>query len=172
MIDPAKAGDMRVEIEFTLPADQTETTASLVVTTPQGDCPPVPFRILDSHSTIAEKEPNGGFASAQPVKVPQTITGVIGDAGDVDVFGFSGKAGQKISAEVFSARYGSLLDSLLTLYDKQGNVIATNDDSESGADSLLQVKLPFDGDYLLALTDANSLGSAVHSYLLRLSEEK
>ena len=107
---------------------------------------------------IAEKEPNGGFRNAQAVPLPATVAGVIGELNDVDVFRVEGKAGRKIVAEVNAARLGSPLDSVVTLYDANGHALATNDDSDAGADSLLRATLPADGVYFLGLTDANGRG--------------
>jgi hypothetical protein len=43
------------------------------------------------------------------------VQGSIEQGKDVDLFRFEGKEGQRITMEVFAARYGSALDSLLTL---------------------------------------------------------
>jgi hypothetical protein len=75
-------------------------------------------------------------------------------------------------AEVKAARLGSALDSTLTLYDETGRIIASNDDEENSVDSILRVRLPKDGRYLLTLIDANDKGSIAHPYLLSIREGK
>jgi hypothetical protein len=72
-----------------------------------------------------------------------------------------------VTAEILAHVRPSLLDSLLTLYDASGNLIAQNDDAK-GQDSLLNFKLPADGTYYLALTDANNRGGAAFGYLMRV----
>ena len=91
---------------------------------------------------------------------------------DVDVFRFSGKAGQVIIAEVKAARLGSALDSTLMLHDEKGQILATSDDQSDTTDSLLRFPLPSDGNYFLTLIDANDKGGAAHPYQLSVHEEK
>jgi hypothetical protein len=84
------------------------------------------------------------------------------------VFRFRGAAGQQIAAEIFARRAGSLLDSVLTLYDSRGALLITNDDADKNADSRLTTTVPADGDYLLSVQDAHDRGSPWHAYELSL----
>ena len=45
----------------------------------------------------------------------------------IAVFRFQGKAKQMIVAEIFAARFGSALDSVLTLYDEHGHIVGQLD---------------------------------------------
>ena len=163
--DPAHVGDSQIEIEVTLPADYPMTTLSLSVITPAGESPP--YRMLvDAEPTIAEKEPNNSFKQAQPIQFPQTIEGVIGQAQDVDVFRFEGKEGQAVVVEVLAARYGSALDSFLTLYSAEGQIIASNDDHNGSPDSRIEVTLPKTGAYFVSVIDANDQGGPAYVYRL------
>ena len=166
--DPAKVGDSQVELEINVPPDGIAESVSFILTTKTGETPPRSLVVLTAGSLIEEKEPNGGFREAQEIDRGKTVRGTISDATDVDVFKFQGKAGEKIVAEVDAARHGSPLDSLLTLYSAKGNTLASNDDSEAGADSILRAKLPADGVYYLSLSDAQGVGGAAHGYLLCL----
>jgi hypothetical protein len=67
------------------------------------------------------------------------VQGSIEQGKDVDLFRFEGKEGQRITMEVFAARYGSALDSLLTLYDGDGRILASCDDISGTSDSRLEV---------------------------------
>jgi hypothetical protein len=165
-----KLGDSQAEVELTLPVGSGDEV-SVVVVSPDGATQPYPIRVYDPTALTAEKEPNGGFRSAQPLTAPATVAGAIGELNDVDVFRIEGKAGQKIIAEVTAARLNSPLDSILTLYDANGHVLATNDDSDAGADSLLRATLPADGVYFLGLTDANGRGGPLYGYLLNVRVE-
>lgn len=163
--DPAHVGDSQIEIEVTLPADYPMTTLSLSVVTPAGESPP--YRMLvDAEPTIAEKEPNNSFKQAQPIQLPQRIDGAIGQAQDVDVFRFDGKEGQAVIIEVLAARYGSALDSFLTLYSAEGQIIASNDDHDGSADSRIEVTLPKTGVYFVSMIDANDQGGPAYVYRL------
>jgi hypothetical protein len=163
--DPALVGDSQVEIEVTLPEDYPMTTLSLAVVTPEGES--VPYRMgVDPEAAVAEKEPNNGFKNAQPLRLPRSVDGMIGHAQDVDVFRFEGKEGQAVVLEVFAARYGSPLDSFLTLYDADGQIIASNDDHNGSADSRIEAKLAKTGTYYVSLIDANDQGGPAYVYRL------
>ncbi len=90
----------------------------------------------------------------------------INPAHDVDVYRFTGQAGQHLVLEVHAARYGSALDSRLTLYDGAGPEIASNDDADATPDSRLLVTLPETGSYLVSVMDAHDQGGPAHVYRL------
>jgi hypothetical protein len=165
-MDAARVGDTQVEVEVTLTAEML-AAPSLVVKTPGGDTNAQPLLVETETAVIAKKEPNGGFRQAQPLTLPQVVEGVISQTQDVDVFRVEGKAGQSLSAEVLASRFGSMLDSTLTLYDADGRQLAWDDDS-AGHDSTLKFVLPRDGVYYLGLIDAHDSGSALHVYRLRV----
>jgi hypothetical protein len=166
--DAALIGDSHIEIEVKLPPDTPNGTVPFLVVTPAGESKAHLLLVERDASVIAEKEPNNGFRQAQPVQVPQLIDGAINPPLDVDVFRIEGKEGQKIVCEVFAARYGSPLDSILTLYDADGHVLASNDDSGGSADSRLELTLPKNGVYFLSLIDAQDLGGPAFVYRLAL----
>jgi hypothetical protein len=158
-------GESSLEIEVTLPADVSGPTVTLRVITPMGESLPHPL-FVDRTPVLSEKEPNNGFAQAQLLELGQTVAGTIAANQDVDVFRFKGQAGQKVSLEVFAARYGSALDSFLTLYNSQGQILATSDDIEGSTDSRIDFTLPATGIYYLGLLDANDQGGPTHVYRL------
>jgi hypothetical protein len=167
MMDAARVGDTQVEVEIALPAD-VSTDVGLVVVTPAGETPPHRLMVETSFPVVAEKEPNPGFRQAQPLQLPAVVEGSINFNQDVDVYRIEGKVGQRITAEVLAARFGSALDGFLTLYDAEGRQIAASDDAD-GSDPRLEVKLPRDGVYFLSLLDAHDQGGALHPYRLRVS---
>ena len=164
--DPARFGDTQVEVEVTLPPGSGPDAGSFVVVTPAGESEPHQLLVETALPVVAEKEPNNGFAQAQPIAVPQVVDGRIQQPQDVDVFRFEGKAGQHLLLEVLAARHGSALDSILTLYDAEGRELASNDDADGSADSRLEVSLPRDGTYYLSLLDAHDQGGPDHVYRL------
>ena len=170
-LEAPKAGDTQVEIELKLPAELAAGPLNFVLVTPDGETQPRSLSILSKGTSIEEREPNGSFRKPQDVELNKIILGQIGEPMDVDVFRFTGKAGQMIVAEVTAARLGSALDSTLTLYDQAGHFLASNDD-EGSTDSILRVRLEKDGQYLLTLIDANDKGGAAHPYQFLIREEK
>ncbi|HZT81060.1 MAG TPA: PPC domain-containing protein [Gemmataceae bacterium] len=168
MQDAKQVGDTQVEIEVTLPADGLGETVSFVVLTPAGETPPHRLLVDGQPPVVAEKEPNNGFRQAQPVALPQVVQGGIAQPQDVDVYRFEGKAGQRVRLEVLAARHGSALDSILSLHDADGRLLARNDDADGSPDSRLEVTLPRDGAYFVSIQDAHDQGGPVHVYRLVL----
>lgn len=163
--DPTKLGDSQIEVEFKIPADFKGTTAECVVKTPQGES--AAHRLLvDAKTVLQEKEPNNGFRQAQSITVPAVVEGKISQPLDVDVFRIDAKAGQQLIIEIHAARHGSPLDSILTLYDSTGQIIASNDDFEGSPDSRIEVRLPQSGTYFISVLDAHDQGGPTHVYRL------
>jgi hypothetical protein len=172
MQDAKHVGDTQIEVEVTLPADVAEGTAEFVVVTPGGESAAHKLLVEKTIPVIAEKEGNNGFKQAQPIALPQAVDGVISQNQDVDVFRFEGKAGQRVVVEVLAARYGSALDSFLSLHDAGGRLLATNDDIEGSVDSRVELTLPKDGVYFATVIDAHDTGGPAHVYRLVVKEKK
>jgi hypothetical protein len=155
----------QIEAEVQLPADVAGETVNVTVVTPKGESAPYSL-FVERTPPVLDKEPNNGFATAQALTVPGVAHGAIDHGWDVDTYRFEGKAGQKLVCEVHAARHGSALDSLLTLYDANRQVVATNDDHNGGPDSRLEVTLPRTGTYYVSVGDANDQNGPTHVYRL------
>ncbi len=115
-------------------------------------------------------------STAQALTLPMLVNGRIDRPGDEDTFRFVGRAGETIVAEVSARRLGSPVDSVLTLCDETGRVLATNDDGEDKregllthhADSRLTATLPTEGRYILRIADAQRQGGRDYGYRLRV----
>ena len=166
-MEAKKVGDTQIELELKLPSPTPAGPLPFVIVTPEGRSPTNTIEVIDAAQWVEEREPNDGFRKPQNIRLPATISGGIQGANDVDVFRFEGRAGEQLIAEVHAASRGSSLDSVLTLYDERGHVLAVNDDSSTGRDSTLHVKLPRDGVYFLGLIDAHDKGGVTHVYLLK-----
>jgi hypothetical protein len=161
--EAGRVGDSQVDVEVTLPADITGEHVELTVVHPDGDV--TRQLLIDKTPPIAEKEPNDGFKQAQAIKIGQTIDGGISRAQDVDVFRFEAKGGDKVVIEVLAQRLGSALNSFVTVYDGDGQVVATGDDTEGSTDSRLELT-PKAGSYFISLSDAHDQGGPAHPYRL------
>jgi len=168
--DPSVYGDTQAELEIRLPPEFAPDSLGLTAVNPKGEAV-YTLKVLGKDKLIPEKEPNGGFATAQAVEAGQTIQGTIGQALDVDVFKFTGKKGETWILEVEAQKRGSVLDPLLILHDSAGHIVATADDSEASRDPSLKVTLPRDGTYLITLIDAHNAGGVTHTYLLNLRRD-
>ena len=139
---------------------------------------------VDTLPECNETESNNTPEEAQLIELPKIINGRIAESGDVDIFRFEGRAGDKIVAEVYGRRLNSPLDSLLRLTDSSGSVLEWNDDHvlkdshlhrdvmgliTHHADSYLLAELPDDGTYYVQLTDAQRHGGGAYGYRLRVA---
>ena len=89
--------------------------------------------------------------------------------GEADIYGFVGAAGTAISAEIDADQSGSTLDSVLSLLDDTGAVLAENDDFAGlGRDSRVEFVLPSSGLFFLRVRDAFNEGGQSFSYALTL----
>ena len=106
---------------------------------------------------IQEIEPNDSMAQTNHVEPPVTINGRIQRPGDSDCFVFAAKAAQRFVLEIQARRFGSPLDSLLTLFNSKGAELLANDDTVDAieplvthhADSRLAYTIPSSGNYVL-----------------------
>ena len=120
--------------------------------------------------------PSGAPSGPQRVDLPVVINGRIQTPGDVDTFAFEGRAGQKVVVEVKARRLGSPLDSIVTVLNAKGTVMAENDDTvDRGAglvthhaDSYLQVAVPANGRVLVQIRDVQGYGGQEYAYRLRI----
>jgi hypothetical protein len=136
----------------------------------------VPF-VLEKAAELMEREPNNTPATAQPVTLPAVVNGRIDRNDDRDTYEFYGKADDRVVIAVEARRLDSPLDSVVTLTDAAGKVVAFNDDREDlaaglnthQADSYLTAKLPANGRYLVQIRDTARKGGEEYGYRLRIS---
>lgn len=165
--DVGRIGDTEADVEVILSAGYPGRTVTVAPVSDAGEGPGQPL-LVERVPVVAEKEPNDGFRQAQRVVLPQEIQGQINRDQDVDLYRFEGRAGQKIILEIHAARYGSALDSILTLYDAGGGILASNDDIPGSTDSRIAHTLPKTGTYYVGVVDANDSGGAGYVYRLSL----
>ncbi len=163
-------GGTEVEFSVNLPADYSGQAVEFSIVTNGGTTAPRTLRVLPSTKLADEEDPNGGFHESQKIEPVRVLRGMIKEEKDVDVFRFHGTTGQRVGIDVFAARGGSLLDSVLTLCDSAGKFLCTNDDGGKSSDSSLKATLPADGDYLVVVQDAHDRGSSWHQYELSVTE--
>tara|TARA_R110002095_G_scaffold52007_2_gene45417 strand:- start:1635 stop:3818 length:2184 start_codon:yes stop_codon:yes gene_type:complete len=135
-----------------------------------------PYPVIEE----VEKKDNNTFDNAQVVTLPSTVCGICEKAEDVDCFKFTGKKGQEITLQVYAQRVTEaihtmqtssvyLMDSILTLYGPQKQIVAQNDNFIK-SDSLITYKLPADGEYVFEIRDARYVGSGKYVYCIEVSD--
>ena len=127
------------------------------------------FLEADDLTEHLEAEPNNEIAQAKNIELPCVLNGRIDQAGDIDLWSFTGKKGDAWQFDLRASRLGSELDSVLTLLDSAGKMVATADDLANGqTDSLLNVTLPADGVFTLKVEERlSSRGGPTFAYRVR-----
>jgi dipeptidyl aminopeptidase/acylaminoacyl peptidase len=69
---------------------------------------------------MTERETNDELSHAQEFVCPGGVSGHIGHDGDVDLYRFRGKKGERIVVELYGRRLGSPIDSIVSILDKAG----------------------------------------------------
>ena len=125
-----QVGDTQMELEVTVAEGIEPGESTLTVVSPTGESPPHKLLIGSVHPLVTDSEPNDGFQQAQAIQIPQAVDGQIHGDKNVDVFSFDIADPQSVTIEVLARRHGSGLDSLLTLFDHRGHIVAVNDDQD------------------------------------------
>jgi hypothetical protein len=122
--------------------------------------------LLRSTGTIAESEPNNSFAEANMIAPDVIISGVLNPVGDEDFFVVNAGTGQILRVEVAAQMLNppSPADTLVSVLDASGNVIAENDDFAGSTDSALQVTIPKGGQYIIRIRDIAGRGGTSFLY--------
>jgi len=135
-----------------------------------------PYPVIEE----VEKKDNNTFDTAQVITLPSTVCGICEKTEDLDCFKFTGKKGQEITLQVYAQRVTEaihtmqtsgvyLMDSILTLYGPQKQIVAQNDNFVK-SDSLITYKLPADGEYVFEIRDARYVGTGKYAYCIEVSD--
>ncbi|MCC6455575.1 MAG: cadherin-like domain-containing protein [Caldilineaceae bacterium] len=89
--------------------------------------------------------------------------------GDLDIFRITGAVGDVITATVAAESLGSFLDSVLTLYDSDGETVLAENDDFNGFDSQIEFVLPHPGPFFLTLRDYGGADGPDYFYSLGLA---
>lgn len=122
---------------------------------------------------VMESEPNDDFKTATNYDgpLPAAFNGVISKEGDVDFFRFKAKKGDNLDIRVVARALRSPLDSVLTLYNAQGNAITSNDDSGS-PDSFIRYNVGADCELAISVTDHLHQGGVDYAYRVEITPAK
>jgi len=164
-----RLGDSQITVEVKIPRDLGLPALSFVAVSPAGESKPQTILVERGAPPSAEKEPNGGFRSAQEIRLEETVSGSFGKPEDVDLFRFDCRAGDRVRFEVIAARLGGPADPLLVLYDEAGEEILIRDDTGASRDPVLEATLAAGGRYYLAVLEAGDQGGPVYFYRLTAS---
>ena len=107
------------------------------------------------------------------VTIPTTICGVIDEAADEDTFRFSAKKGEVLVIAAESRSLGHPLDTVITVFDKDGKSLGESDDAvRNEADSRLVFSVKADGDYTVRVRDLFENGGWRFAYRLSIRPQQ
>jgi len=112
-----------------------------------------------------ENEANNTQDAANPLRLNQTVNGVISATTDIDVFKFDGGEGQRVVLDCRAARIDSQLEATLELYTSRGRRIGYAHTGLRG-DPVLAVTLPADDTYHVKLFDFTYRNGSDYFYRL------
>ncbi len=102
--------------------------------------------------------------------IPVAISGRLDAPGQLDQYRFVVMPGTKLTFEVFAERFGSRIDAVLELRNKDGGVLASNDDGPTSIDPRLEFTVPAGLDTLIvALRDSLEIANEQAIYRLVVS---
>ena len=128
----------------------------------------IPFAV-DRLVQVAEVEHNDAGTQVQVINCPVTVLGTISAPGEQDRFQFEASAGDEVVIQVTADVLESPLDSVISLLDADGNVIARNNNSSvHNLDSMLGHRFQRDGRYFAQVTDRAGGGGADFCYRLSI----
>ncbi|WP_413160456.1 PPC domain-containing protein [Capilliphycus salinus ALCB114379] len=142
-----------------------EANFTIVDTTDQA--PPAPLEISEPNDTIAEAIATNLSADNNTVSLDSAISFTFGNrlvdqTEDVDMYSFELEAGDTVVLDIDAELLGSSLDSVLRLFDAEGNQLAqSNDDfapnelvGESQSDSYLEFTAETEGTYYVGVSSS------------------
>ena len=104
-------------------------------------------------------------AAKSALKPPFSFWGTFDPPGDVDNVELEARAGETLVFDVAAKSIGSPANAMLTLFDDQNSLVASNNGLEGG-DPLLTVKIPRTGRYRIQIGEKMDAGSKAHFYRL------
>lgn len=111
------------------------------------------------------------------IEAGNTITGTLSSDNETDSYSFTGSAGDEIQIAVRAVNPDDFLDTIVDLYDANGELVDQNDDGSNVPeafdlgffDSYLTLTLPEDGEYVIVVGSVFSVETA--DYELTLVQE-
>jgi len=140
-----------------------------------------PSVLLTSLPELIEVTPTAGAAAspgqvasngeAPIAAIPVAINGRLDVPGQVDLYRLTTTPGAKLTFEVFGEQLGSPIDAVLEVRNKDGGVLASNDDGTNSLDSRLEFTVPAYVDtVIVALRDALDVGGLQAVYRLVVTD--
>lgn len=113
--------------------------------------------------------PNVIEGSEAPAPWPVDLNGIIAKPGEVDEFKIQVKAGDQLEVVAYVFRIGSPLDTVVTVLDSDGTIVASNDDDETH-DSRVRITASRDEHYVVRVQDKRKQGGPRFIYRIEVTK--
>jgi hypothetical protein len=112
--------------------------------------------------------------SPQVVVLPASISGVIEQREDQDVFLFESlKKGESLVVSLFARSLGFPTDPFIEIYDSGGKLLSTQDDKDRATrDPAFTYEIPADGAYQIRIRDLHRVGGPRYAYRMEVAKLK
>lgn len=163
-------GDATGPIQRTIKLPDTPT-AQHPLLIEDGQMAPLPVLVrVSPMPNVLEAEPNDKPAEATAIgtEIPFAANGIIEKPSDTDYFKFTAKKGTNYDINVYARRLRSGLDSVIDIFNANGNRIGGNDDSGS-TDSYVRWAAPADGTFMVAVRDQLNRGNPAFTYRIEIT---
>jgi hypothetical protein len=101
--------------------------------------------------------------------VARAFNGTVSKSGDIDHFAFSAQKGEVLEVNTFAFRIGSPLDTVVSVWNANGDMIAFNNDDETH-DSRFSFTVPTDGVYTIRVLDKRKQGGSGFIYRIEVNK--
>src|SRR5207249_1894570 len=122
---------------------------------------------VDDLPQAYENELKKAKGPSQALKLPVSFWGNLDPPGDADDIEFDAQAGDSLIADLAAKTISSKASAMLTLFDSNGALLASNN-SFDGGDPLLNFRIPATGRYHMRINERTDAGSTDHYYRLSL----
>lgn len=127
----------------------------------------IPVSVVDEPVLVAAEPCHADKPLA--ITIPATICGVIDEPGEEDSVRFAAKKGEVLVIDVESRSLGHPLDTVVTVFDKDGTSLGESDDAvRDEADSRLVFTVKADGEYTVRIKDLFEKGGWRFAYRMSI----
>src|SRR6266850_2996029 len=120
---------------------------------------------VSSKQSKVHQSTNPSIHQSSPVWPPFSFWGTLSDPGKADEVRFQGHVDDTLVFDLAARSIGSKANALLTLYDEQGALLASNNGLDGG-DPLLTFHIPKTAEYKIQISDKTDSASKEHFYRL------
>ena len=158
---------VQAKVQITAESWMTTGTHQFRLITPNGSSTPGKI-VVSPFPETQEQEPNDTLKQSEVLRLPITVHGFLSTPGDYDSFQFNAKAEEEVVFLINTTSLGSKLDPVMEVFDPDGKRLVTSLNNRDR--TVVGLKVPADGSYVVRVSDFQKGGSIRHFYRLTMGE--